>query len=339
MTAFEEGARAEASPVAGERRLMLFTGRANPALGAATAKELGVELGAVTLKTFSAGEVYCRFDETVHGADVFIIQPTCSNPHTGVTPNDAMIELLLMIDAAVGASARRVIAVLPWFGYSRQDKKTALREPISARLMAHLLQTAGADRVLTVDLHAAQVQGFFTKPLDNMSALLPLATYFSELRLDDLVVVSPDVGRVKLNHKFAETVGADLALMTKERPAQQVAEIGYVIGDVRGKTALIVDDIIDTAGTLRAAAQTVLDEGAARVYAAGTHGLFSGGAFETLSDVPFEQIVVTDTVPLAPEAPDNVKVLPLAPILADSIRQIFTGGSISEAFGGENQLF
>jgi ribose-phosphate pyrophosphokinase len=144
---------------------------------------------------------------------------------------------------------------------------------------------------------------------------------------------------VKLNHKFAETVGADLALMTKERPAQQVAEIGYVIGDVRGKTALIVDDIVDTAGTLRAAAQTVLDEGAARVYAAGTHGLFSGGAFETLADVPFEQIVVTDTVPLAPGAPDNVKVLPLAPILADSIRQIFTGGSISEAFGGENQLF
>jgi ribose-phosphate pyrophosphokinase len=339
MAAFQEGAPAEAASVAGEKRLMLFTGRANPALAAATAKELGVELGAVTLKTFTAGEVYCRFDESVHDADVFIIQPTCANAHTGVTPNDALVELLLMVDAAVGASARRVIAVLPWFGYSRQDKKSALREPISARLMAHLLQTAGADRVLTVDLHAVQVQGFFTKPVDHMSALLPLSQYFAGLQLDDLVVVSPDVGRVKLNHKFAEMVGADLALMTKERPAQQVAEIGYVIGDVRGKTAVIVDDIIDTAGTLRAAAQTVLDAGAARVYAAGTHGLFSGNAFETLGTVPFEQIVVTDTVPLGPGAPENVVVIPLAPLIADSITQIFTGGSVSEAFAGANELF
>jgi ribose-phosphate pyrophosphokinase len=339
MAAFEEGAPAEAAPVPGEKHLMLFTGRANPGLAAATAKELGIELGAVTLKTFTAGECYCRFDESVHAADVFIIQPTCANPHTGVTPNDAIVELLLMIDAAVGASARRVIAVLPWFGYSRQDKKSKLREPISARLIAHLLQTAGADRVVTVDLHADQVQGFFTKPVDHMSALMPLAQYFAGLELDDLVVVSPDVGRVKLNHKFAEMIGADLALMTKDRPAQQVAEIGYVIGDVRGKTAVIVDDIIDTAGTLRAAAQTVLDEGAARVYAAGTHGLFSGDAFKTLGTVPFEKIVVTDTVPLAPGAPENVVVIPLAPLLADSITQIFTGGSVSQAFAGENQLF
>ena len=239
----------------------------------------------MTLKTFSAGEVYCRFDESIRDADVFIVQPTCDNAVTGVTANDALVELLLMIDAAVGASAKRVIAVMPWFGYSRQDKKSALREPISARLVAHVLETAGADRVLTVDLHAGQVQGFFTKPVDHMTALLLLAKYFADLELDDLVVVSPDVGRVKLNHKFAETVGADLALMTKERPAQQVAEIGYVIGDVEGKTALIVDDIIDTAGTLRAAAQTVLDKGAARVYAAATHGLFSGNAFETLAGV------------------------------------------------------
>jgi ribose-phosphate pyrophosphokinase len=339
MAASEEEAPVEGAPVAGDKRLTLFSGRANPELGAAIAKELGVELGAVSLKTFSAGEVYCRFDESIHASDVFIVQPTCSNPHTGLTANDALVELLLMIDAAVGASARRVIAVVPWFGYSRQDKKSALREPISARLVAHVLETAGADRVLTVDLHASQVQGFFTKPLDDMSALQPLAKYFSDLQLDDLVVVSPDVGRVKLNHKFAETVGAELALMTKERPAQQVAEIGYVIGDVRGKTAVIVDDIIDTAGTLRAAAQTVLDEGAARVYAAGTHGLFSGDAYETLARVPFEQIVVTDTVPLRPGAPDNVVVIPLAPLLADSITQIFTGGSVSGMFGTENQLF
>ena len=207
---------------------------------------------------------------------MFIVQPTCGNPETGVTANDAMMELLVMIDAAVGASAHRVIAVMPWYGYSRQDKKSALREPITARLVAQLLETAGVDRILTVDLHAGQVQGFFRKPVDHMTALLLIAEYFAGLELDDLVVVAPDVGRVKLNHKFADMLGADLALMTKERPAQQVAEVGYVIGDVRGKTAVILDDIIDTAGTLTAAGQTVLDEGAARVFAACTHPVFSG---------------------------------------------------------------
>ena len=339
MAAFEQGATAEGAPVGRDRRLMLFSGRANPDLAAAIAKDLGVPLGGVTLKTFSAGEAYCRYDESVRDADVFIVQPTCNNPATGMTANDALVELLLMIDAAVGASARRVIAVMPWFGYSRQDKRSALREPISARVVAHVLETAGADRVLTVDLHAAQVQGFFTKPVDDMTALLVLAKYFADLKLDDLVIVSPDVGRVKLNHKFAEKVGADLALMTKERPAHQVAEIGYVIGDVKGKTAVIVDDIIDSAGTLRAAAQTVLDEGAARVYAAATHGLFSGNAYENLAAVPFEEIVVTDTVPLPPGAPDNVVRLSLAGVLADSIRQIATGGSLSRGMSGENQLF
>jgi ribose-phosphate pyrophosphokinase len=338
MAAYKEEAPAAGAPVAGEKRLMLFSGRANPALGAAIAKELGVELGHVSLKTFTAGEVFCRFEESVHAADVFIVQPTCNNPETGVTANDALVELLLMIDAAVGASARRVIAVMPWFGYSRQDKKE-LREPISARLVAHVLEAAGANRVLTVDLHAPQVQGFFTRTVDHASALHVLAHYFSELELDDLVIVSPDVGRVKLNHKFAEKVGADLALMTKERPAQQVAEIGYVIGAVKGKTAVIVDDIIDTAGTLSAAAQTVLDEGASKVYAACTHPLFSGKAYENLAKVPFEQIVVADTVPLPPGAPDNVVVLSLAGLLADSILQIFTGGSVSRSFGDENQLF
>jgi ribose-phosphate pyrophosphokinase len=331
MASLERGAH--------DKHLMLFSGRANPDLTAAIAKELGVTLGAVTLKSFTAGEVYCRYDESVRDADVFIVQPICNNPATGVTANDALIELLLMIDAAVGASAKRVIAVIPWFGYSRQDKKSALREPISARLVAHVLETAGADRVLTVDLHAAQVQGFFTKPVDHLTALFLLAQHFADLKLDDLVVVSPDVGRVKLNHKFAETIGADLAVLTKDRPSQQMAEIGYVIGDVSGKSAVIVDDIIDTAGTLRAAAQTVLDQGAARVYAAGTHGLLSGDAYETLAGVAFEQIVVTDSVPLRPGAPDNVVVLSLAGVLADSIRQIFTGGSVSREFSGANQLF
>jgi ribose-phosphate pyrophosphokinase len=310
--------------------MRLFSGRANPALAEAIAGELGTELSPVTLKTFEAGEVYCRFEEPVRGTDVFIIQSTCGNPATGVSTNDALMELCLMIDAAVGASANRVIAVMPWFGYSRQDKKSALREPISARFVAHLLETAGADRVLTVDLHAAQVQGFFTKPLDHLSALLVLARHFRGLDLEDLVVVSPDVGRVKLNSKFAAEIDADLALMTKERPAHQVAEIGYVIGDVEGKTALIVDDIIDTAGTLSAAAQTVLDHGAARVYAAGTHGLFSGKAFENLAASKLEKVVVTDTIPLREGAPDIIEVVSLADLLADSIQQVFTGGSEGE---------
>jgi ribose-phosphate pyrophosphokinase len=326
-------------PIVTGKRLMVFSGRGNPELAAKIASKLGLELSHVTLKTFSAGEVYCRYDESIRGADVFIVQPTCSNPETGITANDALMELLCMIDAAVGASAHRVIAVMPWFGYSRQDKKSALREPITARLVAHILETAGADRVLTVDLHAGQVQGFFTKPVDHMTAMFVLAEYFGSLDLDDLVIVAPDVGRVKLNHKFAETIGADLALMTKERPAQQVAEIGYVIGDVRGKTAVIVDDIIDTAGTLSAAAKTVLEAGAARVFAAGTHAVLSGPAYERLAGVGFEEVVVTDTIPLRPGAPDNVVVLSCARLLADTIKQIFTDGSVSAVFGGENQLF
>jgi ribose-phosphate pyrophosphokinase len=326
-------------PIVTGKKLMLFAGRANPELAAKIAHKLAIELGHITLKTFSAGEVYCRFDESVRGADVFIVQPTCGNAETGISANDAMMELLVMIDAAVGASAHRVIAVMPWYGYSRQDKKSALREPITARLVAQLLETAGADRVLTVDLHAGQVQGFFRKPVDHMTALLLIAEYFSGLELEDLVVVAPDVGRVKLNHKFADMLGADLALMTKERPAQQVAEVGYVIGDVRGKTAVILDDIIDTAGTLIAAGQTVLDEGAARVFAACTHPVFSGPAYERLAKSPFEQVVVTDTIPLRDGAPDKLVVLSCAGLLADTIRQIFTDGSVSAVFGGENQLF
>jgi ribose-phosphate pyrophosphokinase len=322
-----------------EKRLMLFSGRANPKLASTIADHLGIGLSAVTLKTFSASEVYCRYEESIRGAEVFIVQPTCANPETGLSSNDALVELLLMIDAAVGASAHRVIAVMPWFAYSRQDKKSALREPISARAVAHLLEATGVDRVLTMDLHAGQVQGFFTKPVDHMTALFVLAQYFADLGLDDLVVVAPDVGRVKLNQKFADWIGADLALMTKRRPQQQIVESGYVLGDVAGKTALIVDDIIDTAGTLAAAAQTVLDAGAKSVYAAATHALLSGAAAENLERASFEQVVVTDTVPLPPDAPGNIVVVSCAHLLADTIQRIVTGGSVSEVFGGENQAF
>ena len=321
------------------KRLMLFSGRANPALAARIAGKLNVDLGGITLKTFSNCEVYCRFEESIRGADVFLVQPTCANPQEGINANDALMELMVMIDAAVGASAHRVIAVTPWFGYSRQDKKSAPREPISARLAARMIEAAGADRVLTMDLHAGQIQGFFRNPVDHMTALFMLTQYFDDLGLTDLVVVAPDAGRVKLNKNFASKVGAELAILDKERPAQQVAEIGYVIGDVKGKTAVLVDDMIDTAGTLRAAAQTVLDEGASRVYAAATHPILSGNAYENLAAAGFEQIVVTDTIPVRVGAPDNLRVLSCAELLTDSIRRIFTDDSVSEVFGGENQLF
>jgi ribose-phosphate pyrophosphokinase len=332
-------AKATSLRIENDKRLMLFSGRANPELAARIADKLGLELGPVTLKTFSNGEVYCRYEESIRGAEVFIIQPTCANPARGLSANDALMELILMIDAAVGASAHRVIAVTPWYGYSRQDKKSSPREPISARAVARMLEAVGADRVLTMDLHAGQAQGFFNVPVDHMTALMMLTQYFDDLGLQDLVVVAPDAGRVKLNKKFASKIGAELAILDKERPAQQVAEIGYVIGDVRGRTAIIVDDMIDTAGTLRAAGQTVLDEGAARVFAAATHAIFSGNAYENLAASSFEQIVVTDTIPLRPGAPQNVRVLSCAELLTDSIRRIFTDDSVSEVFGGENQLF
>ncbi|GAA4557230.1 ribose-phosphate pyrophosphokinase [Pseudonocardia xishanensis] len=321
-----------------DKQLMLFSGRANPVLAGQIAGQLGVDLGPITLKTFSNDEMYCRFDESIRGADVFLVQPMCANPAAGLNANDALLELLVMIDAAVGASAHRVIAVSPWYGYSRQDKKSAPREPISARMVARTLEAVWVDRVLTMDLHAGQLQGFFGIPVDHMTALMMLADHFADLD-DDLVVVAPDAGRVKLNKQFATRMGAGLAILDKERPAQQVAEIGHVIGDVRGKTAIIVDDIIDTAGTLRAAGEAVVRAGARRVFAAATHPVFSGRAYENLAASPFERIVVTDTIPLRPGAPDTIDVVSCAPLLADSIRRIFTDDSVSEVFGGKNHLF
>jgi ribose-phosphate pyrophosphokinase len=322
-----------------DKRLMLFSGRANRELAARIADKLGVALGGVTTKTFANGEVYCRFEESVRGADVFIVQPMSGNPREGLSANDALMELLVMVDAAVGGSAHRVIAVTPWYGYSRQDKKSAPREPISARLVARMLEASGIDRILTMDLHSGQILGFFQKPCDHMTALFILTRYFADLALEDPVVVAPDVGRVKLNQKFASLIGADLAILSKERPTQQMAAINYVIGDVAGKTALLVDDIIGTAGTLLVAAEAVRDAGARRIYAAATHGNFSSESWDNLARVGFEEIVVTDTIPLPPAPPDNIRVLSCADLLTSSIRQIFTDGSVSGVFGGENQLF
>ena len=330
-------------PIGYDKQLMVTAGRASIELGGRIAEKLGVNLTDAGLKTFANGEVYCKYEDSIRGADLFIIQSTCSNEAEGLTANDSLMELMCMIDAAVGASAHRVIAVTPWYGYSRQDKKSAPREPITARLVARMLEAAGIDRLLTMDLHAGQVQGFFQKPVDHMTALPFLSQYVGDQLGDpsDLCIISPDAGRVKLTRKFAQMVGAPYALLEKERPAQQVAEIGYVIGadKVKGRKAVIVDDMIDTGGTLAAGAQTVMDAGASEVYAVATHGLFSGSAFETLTNSPLAGILVTDTVPLRDGAPDLIRVLSCADILSDSVRRIFTDDSVSEIFAGENQLF
>jgi ribose-phosphate pyrophosphokinase len=324
------------------KRLMVFGGRASMELAARIAGHLDLDVGDVDLRTFADGEVYCRYNESIRGADVFLVQSTAASAAQGMTPNDALMELLVMVDAAQGASAHRIIAVMPWYGYARQDKKSRPREPISARVVAKCLESVGVDRVLTMDLHSGQVQGFFEVPVDHMTAMPMLSQYFLDQTFDEeIVIVSPDAGRVKVARNFARKLGVHWAVMEKERPAQQVAEIGYVVGDVRGKTAVLVDDMIDTAGTLTAAARTVLDEGAARVIACATHGVFSGPAYERLpySESGIERIVVTDTIPLRPGAPDNLTVLSTAQTLADSIRRIFADDSVSEIFAGENQLF
>jgi ribose-phosphate pyrophosphokinase len=311
MSTLEERPRLVSSiPQDYTKRLMVFGGRASMELAAKIGGHLGVDIGRVELQTFADGEVYCRYEESIRGADVFIVQSTAANEAHGMTPNDALMELLVMIDAAQGASAHRIIAVMPWYGYARQDKKSLPREPISARVVAKALEGVGVDRVLTMDLHSGQVQGFFEVPVDHMTAIPMLTQYFLDQAFtDELVIVSPDAGRVKVARNFARKIGVHWAVMEKERPAQQVAEIGYVVGDVKGKTAVLVDDMIDTAGTLRAAARTVLEEGAARVIAAATHGVFSGPAYERLA---FEE---------------------------SGIDQILVDDSVSEIFAGENQLF
>jgi ribose-phosphate pyrophosphokinase len=322
------------------KRLMVFGGRASMELAARIAGHLGVDLGDAMLKTFANGEVYCRYEESIRGADVFIVQSTAGNEAEEMTPNDALMELLAMIDAAQGASAHRIIAVMPWYGYARQDKKSAPREPISARIVAKCLEGVGVDRVLTMDLHAGQVQGFFHVPLDHMTAMPMLTQWIQDQAYtEEPVIVSPDAGRVKTARNFARKVGCHWAVMEKERPAHNVAQTGYVVGDVKGKTAVLVDDMIDTAGTLTAAARTVKDEGAARVIACATHGVFSGPAYERIAASAIERIVVTDTIPLRPGAPDNIAVISAAKTLADSMRRIFTDDSVSEIFAGENQLF
>ena len=324
-----------------KKHLMVFGGRSSGELAGRIANQLDVDLGQVTLKTFANGEVYCRYEESIRGADVFIVQSTAANAKAGMTPNDALMELMCMIDAAQGASAHRIIAVMPWYGYARQDKKSLPREPISARVVAKALEAIGTDRVLTMDLHAGQVQGFFEIPVDHMTAVTKFARHVHDLVGEqEVVAVSPDTGRAKLAGKFAEMIGAELVILNKVRPDHNQAKVTNVIGDVEGRIAIMSDDIVDTAGTLVAGAAALKEAGAVKVFAVATHGLFNGPALERIQGSEIDKLIVTDTVPIDPlNRPDNVEVLSVAGILADTILNVFSDDSVSAIFAGENQLF
>ena len=318
------------------KRLMLFSGRSHQELALKMAEQLGIELGEVELETFANGETYCRYVDSIRGADAFIVQ-------TGSEPVDRNImELLFMIQAAKLASAKRITAVIPLFPYARQDRKAKPREPISARLIADAIQLAGADRVLTMDLHAGQIQGFFTIPVDHMTALPLFARYFKDLGLtgENVVSVSPDAGRAKMAVRFAEMIGAEFAIMHKSRPAHDTAKVTEIAGRVRGKTAILGDDVIMTGGTLLANVAALKEHGVGDVYVFATHGLFSGGALERFADSGITGIVVSDTVPIDPlKRPPNMTVLPISGLLAETIMNVFEDDSVSAIFGGENQLF
>ena len=321
-----------------QKRLMVFSGRSNPALSEKIAEKLGMNLGGVLLKTFANGEIYARFDESIRGADVFIVQSP-----TDTHLNDEVMELLIMIQAAELASARRITAVVPYYPYARQDKKSAAREPITARLVATLLEAARVDRVLSMDLHQGQIQGFFEIPVDHMTAVPMLADYFryKDFGGTPLVAVSADAGGVKLAKRFISRLpDTELAVLTKMRPEHNRAETMHFIGDVQGKIAIIVDDMIDTAGSVTNAVSTLYDNGAKEVYVTATHGIFSGLARERIRESPLKEVVVTDTlqITLGPED-TKIKVLSVADTLANTIKSVFEDESVSELFAGENQLF
>jgi ribose-phosphate pyrophosphokinase len=319
-----------------QKRLMLFSGRSNRELAERIAEILGIQLGDVQLKTFANGETYVRYEESIRGADVFIVQ-------SGNAPvNDHLWELLEMIQAAKLASAKRITAVVPWFPYSRQDKKSAPREPITAKLVADALESAGVDRVVTMDLHAGQIQGFFTVPVDHMTAIQLFAQYYRDkgLQGDGMVAVSPDPGRAKMARRFGQMLEAELAILNKTRPEHDQAAVTEVIGEVGGKIAIMTDDMIVTGGTLIAGADALLEAGAREVYACATHGLFPGHAFEKLAASRITQITVTNTVPVDPiNRPEKIDVLPVSGLLAETIMNVFADDSVSAIFAGENQLF
>jgi ribose-phosphate pyrophosphokinase len=320
-----------------EKRLMLFSGAGFPNLAERIADRLDVDLGGVELRRFSGGEMYARYLDSVRGADVFIVQSL------GEPVNRNLMQLLVMIDAAKRASAKRITAVIPWFAYSRQDRKTKPREPITARLVANMIQVAGAERVMTMDLHVGQIEGFFSFPVDHLTAMHTFVDHFVEEGFrdaDDVVVVAPDTGEVKVAKRLADHLGLPWAIVNKMRGAPQESEVTHVIGNVRNKRVVMIDDLIDTAGTLCNAAERLVEEGATEVYACATHAIFSGPAYERIEDSPMKEVVVTDTLPLKEGEPrSKIKTLTIAPILASTIRNVFTDESVSAVFMGENQLF
>lgn len=318
------------------KSLAVFTGSVNPELAQEIAQALNIKLGNIKLKQFSNGEIYARYLDGVRGADVFLIQSVA-----GEHVNDALMELLIMTDAAKRASARTITAVITHYGYSRQDRKAAAREPITAKLIANLLTVAGIDRTITIDLHQGQIQGFFDTPVNHLTALPILADYFKEKNLDRdrLCIVSPDVGRAKAAKKFSDIMNADLVIMHKGRPNHNEAEITALIGDVRDKICIINDDMIDTAGTLRAAASTLKLEGADRVYVCATHPIFSGPAYERLEDSVIEEVVVCNTIPIPKEhLGGKIKVVSVAPLFANAIANVYNNESVSELFDPDYAL-
>ncbi|MCD5346525.1 ribose-phosphate diphosphokinase [Agromyces sp. H3Y2-19a] len=319
-----------------KKRLVVVSGRSDPALAAQVAATLGTELAPTEHRTFASGEIYTRFEVSVRGCDVFVVQSF------GPPVNEWLMELLIMLDALKRASAKRITVVAPYFPYSRQDKKGRGREPISARLVADLLKTAGADRIMSVDLHAAQIQGFFDGPVDHLFAKPVLLRHFQEsLSADDrtkLTVVSPDMGRVRVADTWADELGAPLAIIHKRRDpkvANQVT-VHEIVGNVEGRVCLLVDDMIDTGGTIVKAAQALKENGAEKVIVAATHPIFSDPATERLQDPAIDQVVVTDTIPLPPERRwAGLTILPIAPLLGRAIREVFEDGSVTSMFNGE----
>lgn len=315
------------------KRMVVFAGTSNPELAGGIAEHLGIELGNITITQFANGEIYVRYRESVRGADVFLVQSVCA------PVNSTLMELLIMADAAKRASAQSITAVISHYGYARQDKKSAAREPITAKLVADLLTVAGVDRVITMDLHQGQIQGFFDQAVNHLTALPILADYFQALSLPDICVVSPDVGRVKVAKKFADMLGGDLAVLHKGRPQHNVAEITHIIGEVADKVCILSDDMIDTGGSITEGAKALMNAGAREVYVTATHGIFSPPAYERIESAPIAELVVMNTVPVPEERRHGkIRVLSAAPLFAHAIDNVFKNESVSELFDPDFQL-